>query len=286
MNSVILLVATKCDVASVNIANALLRNESWSVIYGHEETSVYACPTVDGLAFLWLTDCSLLFLNYANRIFEEKILDISNVKIAVTEIVFLSRHVASSGLVSVTIHPIGIPWSRNIAESGGIGGKCSPPSARIASLFSLLLQNSQALCLAQLFKITLEATHHGPYVDVPACFVEIGSSENEWDNSDAGVLWAACISQDLHIVPYSSVDGAQRIIAAPSTTSERTDYLKQLFGEWKAKHYRDKSDLSTAVSSIEESHGGSSDVLIMIGGGHYAPKINDLVMLALVTHLY
>ena len=28
--------------------------------------------------------------------------------------------------------------------------------------------------------MTLEATHHGPYVNLPTCFAEIGSSENEW----------------------------------------------------------------------------------------------------------
>jgi D-aminoacyl-tRNA deacylase len=25
------------------------------------------------------------------------------------------------------------------------------------------------------FEVTLEATHHGPHVDLPACFVEIGA---------------------------------------------------------------------------------------------------------------
>ena len=28
--------------------------------------------------------------------------------------------------------------------------------------------------MQDLFEITLEATHHGPYVELPTCFVEIG----------------------------------------------------------------------------------------------------------------
>ena len=27
------------------------------------------------------------------------------------------------------------------------------------------------------FEVTLEATHHGPHVDLPACFVEIGAPQ-------------------------------------------------------------------------------------------------------------
>jgi D-aminoacyl-tRNA deacylase len=44
------------------------------------------------------------------------------------------------------------------------------------------------------FEVTMEATHHGPHVDIPACFLEIGSTENEWSVPELGQFWAQLLS--------------------------------------------------------------------------------------------
>ncbi len=43
------------------------------------------------------------------------------------------------------------------------------------------------------FEVTLECTHHGPYLEKPAMFIEIGSSLQQWQNKEAGKIIANAI---------------------------------------------------------------------------------------------
>ena len=43
------------------------------------------------------------------------------------------------------------------------------------------------------FEVDMEATHHGPYLDKPCLFIEIGSSETEWNDKKAGEVIAKVI---------------------------------------------------------------------------------------------
>ena len=61
------------------------------------------------------------------------------------DVIFLSKHSAASGIASLTVHPIGIPWSTDVVRNGGITGRCSPPSFRISSLYRSLLQRVEEL---------------------------------------------------------------------------------------------------------------------------------------------
>src|SRR3989338_5374518 len=47
------------------------------------------------------------------------------------------------------------------------------------------------------YKLTLEATHHGPLIHKPCVFVEIGSTENEWADKRVGFIVAKAISETL-----------------------------------------------------------------------------------------
>ena len=42
-------------------------------------------------------------------------------------------------------------------------------------------------------EVTMEATHHGPLIDTPVFFVEIGSSAEEWSRADAGDVLARAV---------------------------------------------------------------------------------------------
>lgn len=46
-------------------------------------------------------------------------------------------------------------------------------------------------------EITLEATHHGPYLQKPAMFIAIGSSEEQWANKGYGKMIADTIMRTL-----------------------------------------------------------------------------------------
>jgi len=158
----------------------------------------------------------------------------------------------------------GIPWQTCSELSGGIPGRCSPPNPRISSLYRTLLAETKRLDLSSRFEVTLEATHHGPYVSLPTCFVEIGSTEPDWEVPEAGSVWADCLALNLELDDNSSQD----------------EFTIQVV-ETNSANY---SNPISTVSDISASPNGNSTALpsrgvavIIIGGGHYVPKANDMV---------
>lgn len=198
-----LLVASKCDKASEVMFHSLQRLTNpdgtpsltelveGEILQGRE--GEFASPF-----YVWLQDESLLKLNEADKRFIERVSQHGSAPPPnVSDIVFLSRHAAASGKPSLTVHPIGVPWltESGIIELGGQPGRASPPSFRIGALYRSLLEATKESPLSDEFEVTLEATHHGPHVDVPACFVEIGSTAEQWSRTDAGELWAGVLEK-------------------------------------------------------------------------------------------
>jgi len=84
------------------------------------------------------------------------------------------------------------------------------------------------------FDLSLEVTHHGPTVNVPCLFIEVGSTEATWGH-----------------------EGASRVLA----NIMREGLLHAPEGAWD-----------------EAKHAGEL-VLVTLGGGHYAPRANQLAAL-------
>ncbi|MDE1865977.1 MAG: hypothetical protein KGH94_05055 [Candidatus Micrarchaeota archaeon] len=85
--------------------------------------------------------------------------------------VFLSRHRSSKGVASFTVHPLG-----NWAPSAEAGGK--PRMLSMAApwqMRNMLVQMSKTNDTG--ISVTYEATHHGPLLETPSFFVEVGGSE-------------------------------------------------------------------------------------------------------------
>ena len=175
-----LLVGTTIDEASKNIVSSLLATDLWSRMTGGSSEGIYIAKNKPNI-YLWMQDESLLRLDNVHRTFSDTTgLDHSSF----SEVIFLSKHAAASGIPSLTVHPIGVPWLKqsDCERYGGIGGRASPPSNRIGSLYRSLLKETVARQLDDTFQVTLEATHHGPFCELPTCFVEIGSCVKTWDN--------------------------------------------------------------------------------------------------------
>lgn len=85
--------------------------------------------------------------------------------------IFASKHRSKENTPSFAVHAIG-NWYK--AELGGKEKKLCTSSA--ALLKNLLLELNESAKSAN-YKITIEATHHGPFVEKPAVFIEIGSAE-------------------------------------------------------------------------------------------------------------
>jgi D-aminoacyl-tRNA deacylase len=98
-------------------------------------------------------------------------------------VVFLSRHASESGKPTLSVHPIG-----NFADApyGGEEASLVPTApARMAGLFHQLRAEDTPG-----FEVTYEATHHGPYLEHPTLYYELGSTEDEWRDEQAA-RWLA-----------------------------------------------------------------------------------------------
>ena len=96
--------------------------------------------------------------------------------------IFATKHQAASGIHSLSAHTAG-NWGK--ADFGGQERKlCMAP----ASFLKNALIQLHELAVNHKYEIIQECTHHGPYLEKPSMFIEIGSDSNHWLNKDSGVI--------------------------------------------------------------------------------------------------
>lgn len=102
--------------------------------------------------------------------------------------VFASTHRSSSNSASLTVHTPG-----NWGEAA-LGGMPRTLNTAFASKLKLAAQKLAELAPALPgWQVSVEVDHHGPTLERPVLFVEIGSTENEWKNPVAGEIAAKAI---------------------------------------------------------------------------------------------
>ncbi len=120
-------------------------------------------------------------------------------------IIFASRHQSEKGGKTLSIHA---PGNFRDADFGGEKRKVCPTSALFQKqFFEKLHKNAKKFHLDE-YRLTLECTHHGPLIDKPCIFVEIGSSETEWRDTKAAFVMAKTISEmisDFKKNPYNEI---------------------------------------------------------------------------------
>src|SRR3989338_5974937 len=101
--------------------------------------------------------------------------------------IFISKHVSQENHASLTCHPIG---NFGKAEHGGKEKVlCIAPSVYLKNILNELGKNAKGSD----FDVTMESTHHGPFLEKPALFAEIGSTEKEWVDKNAGNIIAKSV---------------------------------------------------------------------------------------------
>ncbi len=93
-------------------------------------------------------------------------------------ILVLSSHASEMGVKSLTVHTPG-NFSENL-----FGGEKRKLSYANPILQSVLLKELYAKNPFKDFRVSLEVTHHGPTIDAPVTFYEVGSSEKEWRDEE------------------------------------------------------------------------------------------------------
>lgn len=187
--SVVLIAVNAKDIASTNQADILRTLDDWDTAPSFE-----GCPTFqfEHLRMVYLPN-GLLFEDHLDRRWH------THAGEHVREVIFPSRHVAASGQPSLTLHPIGVPHLPldEIGPFGGWGGRAPPPSTRLSPWWKML----QALAPVEPdlndFDLSLEVTHHGPYLETPCLFIEVGSTEATWGHEGAARLLANIMREGL-----------------------------------------------------------------------------------------
>jgi len=117
-------------------------------------------------------------------------------------VVVLSKHKSEAGIPCLTVHCTG-----NIGDAayGGEPRKVSVAPAQMMKA-ALLELNSRTRQASLPYSVSYEVTHHGPTVNFPIIFVEIGSSEGNWRDPLAGevvaraaLAAASAIEQDVEV---------------------------------------------------------------------------------------
>ena len=164
-----LIIASKNDKAGINITTQLSqfrKNPLTSVLQN------------DGKGFdFYLVDDEII---YNKNLSMEKISKYDF-------IVFASKHSSAKGEKAITIHT---PGNFHEAKYGGEIGKISKASALfMKQLFEKLKENAEKHSLKE-YDVTMEATHHGPFINKPCLFLEIGSTEHEYSDKRIGFIVA------------------------------------------------------------------------------------------------
>lgn len=165
----IVVLVSRQDRASVTIRDALLDMEPW-----REVGAFHGLPVRERPGFLMVeVDRMHLECDHLDRELREAGFSFDAILVA-------SRHRAESGRPALTVHPIG-NWGA--ADFGGYPGRLTPAAP---VLMGRVLRRLHAEAAGLRHQVTFEATHHGPHLDTPTAYVEIGTDERAWEDADLG----------------------------------------------------------------------------------------------------
>ncbi len=190
----ILIVASTTDTASVNIAQKIINNYQFEkTATSYQKNPIYAKTHED-------VEVKLVFLNQ-ETIWAQYITDHFTPQL----VIFVSRHSGVAGIPTLSVHTPG-----NLGEEAKFGGlprkiSVSPASAMKNALLEMArLKNEMSLK----YEVSYECTHHGPSLNVPTMFVELGSSPTQWkDLQAAEVVANAAIAAITNKSSYPAVLG-------------------------------------------------------------------------------
>ena len=167
----ILLVASRKDIAGVNIARHILNQYPFcKTSESFQENPVYSAE-INGekVYFVTLKEETINAQSLPDHFAD---LDL---------VVFISRHSSASGTPTLSAHT---PGNFGAAELGGLPRKVSvSPATALRDALKALMRFKGEMKLN--YEVSYECTHHGPSLNVPAMFVELGSSEKQWNDLKA-----------------------------------------------------------------------------------------------------
>jgi D-aminoacyl-tRNA deacylase len=162
----ILLVASNKDIASLNIKKQILNH------YPFNETSEKFQENPIYQTTVGSRTVKLITLN-EESIHAQMLTDFST---DIELVIFISRHSSVSGTPTLSVHT---PGNFGEAELGGIARTVSvSPANSMRDALKAMMRLKEEMRLD--YDVCYECTHHGPSLNMPAMFAELGSSLNQW----------------------------------------------------------------------------------------------------------
>ncbi len=172
-----LIVSSKTDPASLNIARNLIHHHGFKPREASQNSQLYAARNVT----LVIVEKECIYLQP------------QDIPDKASTLIFASRHRSNTQTPALTVHATG-----NLTREAVYGGNPEEVSmvepSRIHAALSSFTRGIENTGLS--IEVTMEATHHGPTnLPVPVCFIEIGSGPDQWaDNSLGRVAADAAMS--------------------------------------------------------------------------------------------
>jgi D-aminoacyl-tRNA deacylase len=183
---------TREDPASQRAARALIAQGRFAEEAGHPGLRLDRAAD----AVLFEVQGSLLAADYADRRVGQL------VGRPISRSLFLSKHSAASKIRSFTVHPIGNPGAE--ASFGGRPRTLCPPDPEAATaLLAALTAEAPSVGSSASF----ESTHHGPLMESPSAFVEVGSSAPDWENEGLCQALARAVEAAWMALPAQASTG-------------------------------------------------------------------------------
>jgi D-aminoacyl-tRNA deacylase len=172
----ILIAASNKDVASLNIKKHILNHYNFNeTTENFQENPIYTAEIGD-------RKVKLITLN-EESVYAQNITDyFENLEL----VLFISRHSSESGTPTLSVHT---PGNLGEAELGGLPRRVSvSPANAMRNALKLMQKLKDEMRLE--YEVCYECTHHGPSLNVPAMFVELGSSLKQWNDLKAAEVVA------------------------------------------------------------------------------------------------
>jgi D-aminoacyl-tRNA deacylase len=166
----ILLVASNKDIASLNIKDQILNNYEFRITEVFQGNPTYTADVNGKKVTLATLNEESVQAQYLTDKFPTADL-----------IVFISRHSSQSGKPTLSVHT---PGNLGDAELGGLPKVLSiSPAISMQTVLKAFMHYKETLNID--YEVSFECTHHGPSLNVPTMFVELGSSIQQWSDLKA-----------------------------------------------------------------------------------------------------
>jgi len=173
-----LLVCSEPDLPSANMKECLLSFHDWEGL-GSDGPNTY----------IGYGDTVMVTIPDMHIRHEDLDKEAERFGIKVDEVVVMSKHSAKSGKPALTVHPIGNYHENEFGGRPEALVKANP--ALMTSALRLIVSTNDMADTQTCF----EVSHHGPWMEKPTFYIEVGSEQTHWENKHAAEILAHVIEQ-------------------------------------------------------------------------------------------